>query len=123
MPQKSGEVGTPESWSAGAPNAEDVDDEDRRDAAEEVGVDDREHAQREEDRPGQAPQHRDAASAKTRISTSAIRKILMFSGKASAISRERLAEDLAVEERLLDRGPAGRRATTRTTSAEEDDAC
>ena len=40
----------------GRAEAEQRDHEDRRDAAEEVGVDDRERAQREEDRPGQAAQ-------------------------------------------------------------------
>src|SRR5581483_6490285 len=38
---------------------EQVDHEDRRDPAEEIGVGDREHAKREEDRAGQAPQHCD----------------------------------------------------------------
>ena len=39
--------------------AEHRDHEDRRDAAEQVGVDDRERAQREEHRPRQAAQHRE----------------------------------------------------------------
>ena len=39
--------------------AEHRDHEDRRDAAEEVGVDDRQRAQREEHRPRQAAQHRE----------------------------------------------------------------
>ena len=58
IPQNTNEVGTPESSSPGR-RAEDQDDEDRRDAAEEVGVHDREGAQREEDRSRQAPHHCD----------------------------------------------------------------
>ena len=43
----------------GHPEAEDVDEQDRGNAAKEVRVHDREHADREEDRALEAPQHRD----------------------------------------------------------------
>ena len=57
MPQNVVDVGTPSSAERGCAEPEQRDDEDRRHAAEEVGVDDREQPHREEDGPGQAAQH------------------------------------------------------------------
>ena len=66
--------------------AEQRDHEDRRHAAEEVGVGDRERADREEDRARAGCAGRRAASAETRMNTSAIRKIFTFSRNARAMS-------------------------------------
>ena len=59
MPQKNCEIGNAGELERGDPEAEDVDHEDRRDAAEEVGVDDREHPEREEHRAGEAAEDGD----------------------------------------------------------------
>ena len=85
MPQKVVDVGIPSSAERGCAEAEQRDHEDRRDAAEEVGVDDRQRADREEHRAREA---RSTArrSAKMRMNTSAIRKIFTFSRNARAIS-------------------------------------
>ena len=106
----------------GDAETEDVDDEDRRDAAEEIDVDDRERANREEHRPGEPPQHRDH-EREDEDGDLGDNEDLTLIQNAREISGNALAEDIAVEEGLLDVGPARRvdddEATTATKSAVE----
>ena len=101
MPQNVVEVGTRFELQRRRAEAEQRDHEDRRHAAEEVGVRDRERAQREEHRPGQAADRPRAASAKTRMNTSAMQKIFTFSMNALRDLRQRRPELAPVEERRL----------------------
>ena len=104
--------------------AEHRDHEDRRHAAEEVGVDDRERAQREEHRPRAGCGSPRAASAKTRMNTSAMQKIFTLSRNALRDLRERAAELAPVEEGLPSpRASPATCVTTTPSDDEEDDAC
>ena len=85
-PRRTRDVGTPASCEAGHAEAEQEDDEDRRHAAEEVGVGVARAgaAGRRRARAGCAA--RRAASAKTRMNASASRKIFTFSRNGSRMS-------------------------------------
>ena len=78
-PRTSSRSACQESRSAGDAEAEHQDHEDRRDAAEEIGVRDRQHAEREEDGAGQAPRTTASSSASARMNGSAMQKIFTFS--------------------------------------------
>ena len=68
----------------GRAETEQVDDEDRRHPAKEIGVGDRERPERKENRPGQASQHGDPERGE-QDHAFAIRKILTLSGNARAM--------------------------------------
>src|SRR3954464_10096284 len=93
------------------------DPEDRRHAAEEVGVDDREHAQREEHRPGQraedGEQQREDEDEDLRD-----QEDLAVEPEGVRDLRERVAKGAPVEERPPDFRPPGR---VRDGDADEDD--
>ena len=78
-------IGTPGSCERGDAEAEDVDDEDRRDAAEEVRVDDASARIGKNTGPGK-PRSTAITSANTRMKTSAIRKIFTLIQKAERMS-------------------------------------
>jgi hypothetical protein len=86
---------------------EDVDDEDRRNRAEEVDVDDGEGAEREEDRPGKAPQDGEP-QGEDEDERLGDEEDLNVRSERRQDPRERLLELVPVEERLLDVVPAGR---------------
>ena len=87
------------------PEAEDRDHEDRRDAAEEVGVDDRERAEREEHRPGQAAEHGENSAA-GRMIGSAMQEELHVEPERVEDLREAVLVDAPVEEVRLELAPA-----------------
>jgi hypothetical protein len=99
--------------------AQDVDDEDRRDAPEEVGVEHRQRAEREQHRARQAPQHGDPQRHDEDQGLGG-QEDADVDEKLPCDLRERLAEDLAVEERAAHIVPA-RRVDDREGDEPEDD--
>ena len=89
--------------------AEQRDHEDRRHAAEEVGVGDRERAEREEDRAGEAAHDREH-EREDEDEDLRDQEDLHVQQEGARDLRERLAVVVPVEERRLDLGPAARRA-------------
>ncbi len=104
IPQKVVDVGTPSIASAGRAEPEQRDHEDRRHAAEEVGVGDRERADREEDRPGQAAQDGEQ-QREDEDEDLGDHEDLHVQEEGARDDRERLAVLVPVEERRLDLGP------------------
>ena len=85
--------------------AEDVDDEDRRNPAEEVGVEHGEQPEREKHRPGQPPKHsdREGEDEDQRLGGTEDPNVQQESVRDL---RKRVAEELSVEESLADLWPA-----------------
>ena len=104
----------------GDAEAEQVDEQDRGNAAEDVGVDDRQQAQREEDGAGKAADH---GQPESREEDHDLRDAedLHVREEGGRDAGQRLPEDLPVEERLLDLVPAGRRDDGDDEDGEEDD--
>ena len=114
------DVGIPSDRERGSAEAEQRDHEDRRHAAEEVGVDDGERANREEDRAGEA-RSTASKSAVTRMIASAITKIFTLSRNAREIAGKDSRYLVPVEERLPHLGPVRRVRDDVDEPAEEDD--
>src|SRR5262249_42522548 len=96
------------------------DHEDRRHPAEEVGVDDRHRAQREEDGPGEAADHREEKGEDEDERLRDAEDLHVEQERVGDLA-ERRPERAPVEEGLLALGPAGRLGDDAPGDDEEDD--
>ena len=105
--QKNGSLGTPGMQQAGDPEPEHDDDEDPGQGPEDVDIDRGQEPDREEDRAGQAAEHRDQQAERQDEDLGGDEQPHVQPERGDQ-GRQAGPEDLAVEEVLLDLRPVGR---------------